>query len=225
VHLYAGDVIYVEKKETKPKEENPIHAEDRKFVTQLQWLLSDGSHSDITFVVGSEMKEFRAHKGILAARSDYFKAMFQEGRTVESDKDRIIISQHDPVTFKRMLDYLYSNQVDIEGAPKSEYRDLLILADKYQIEGLRKKCEELSVITSDNVAELLQVSVYHNATELKRKCIAFAQENKSELPSDFQELAGPVGWALFCADEPDTKKRRLSKSTEGIHHVPGSNQC
>ncbi|KAL3125844.1 hypothetical protein niasHT_003003 [Heterodera trifolii] len=44
---------------------------------RMRWLLMTGDGADVHFLVGDEKKEFLAHKAILLASSDVFKAMFR----------------------------------------------------------------------------------------------------------------------------------------------------
>ena len=44
---------------------------------------------------------------ILAARSDYFRAMFSHN-VAENIQNKVIIEDMDPVTFKRMVNFMYT---------------------------------------------------------------------------------------------------------------------
>ena len=81
------------------------------FVTQMAALLDDDSLSDVTFVVGDT--RIHAHRVILIARSEYFRAMltsgFSEGQKGSSKE--ITIGDTTPEAFKALLRYLYTDEL------------------------------------------------------------------------------------------------------------------
>ena len=72
------------------------------FTENLRNLLDDPVHSDITFIVGEQSDRLKAHKAILSARSEYFRAMFKEGGMAESLENEVILKDHDKSTIRRM---------------------------------------------------------------------------------------------------------------------------
>merc|ERR1712013_93791 len=61
--------------------------------------------SDVIFVVGGE--EVPAHRCILSARSEYFRAMFRDGMRESHSSRPIIINSVDADVFKVVMQYIY----------------------------------------------------------------------------------------------------------------------
>ena len=124
---------------------------------QFRGLLESGSLTDVEFLVGegsssplsitssspsssnnaSECELIRAHRAILSARSEYFHAMFREGGMLESRSsgEPIRIPSTDAATFRRMLEFLYTNTVrDLTHCGASELMALLTLANEYLLQ-------------------------------------------------------------------------------------------
>ena len=65
-------------------------------------------YSDVTLIV--EKHTFSGHKVILAARSDYFRALLFGGMK-ESSEDEIELKDTPLAAFKQLLRYIYTGQV------------------------------------------------------------------------------------------------------------------
>ena len=180
---FSLDEIYVEHRKTpkEPVEEKPSHTQF--YSDHFRLLLEEGIHSDIKFLVDNKTTEVKAHKAILSARCDYFRAMFQEGGMLESQLDCITVN-HDSKSFKRMLEFLYTNYVkDIDSSSSEEVISLLMMANEYLLEDLRILCEKRAakMINVDNVSKLFLLSAGHNASVLREACGSFVEENKLTL--------------------------------------------
>jgi hypothetical protein len=77
--------------------------------SNLQALLEDGKFSDVLFVVEGE--RFKAHRSILAARSEVFDCQLR-GSMREATEDEIVVEQCDPATFKALLLFLYTDSFE-----------------------------------------------------------------------------------------------------------------
>ena len=87
----------------------------------------------------AEGKQIFAHQVILASRSNYFEALFTHDF---SEKDLRIVDFNDSgISYEQLyqlLRHIYSDNLKIE----SKYiDDLLSLADRYDIQSIKKKCE------------------------------------------------------------------------------------
>ena len=71
-------------------------------------LYLNDEYSDVTLIV--EKQPFSAHKVILAARSDYFRALLFGGMK-ESSEDEIELKDTPLAAFKQLLRYIYTGQV------------------------------------------------------------------------------------------------------------------
>uniref|UniRef100_A0A8B9D5H3 Kelch like family member 32 n=1 Tax=Anser cygnoides TaxID=8845 RepID=A0A8B9D5H3_ANSCY len=72
---------------------------------------SDGILCDITLI--AEEQKFHAHKAVLAACSDYFRAMFSLCM-VESEADEVNLHGVTSLGLKQALDFAYTGQILLE---------------------------------------------------------------------------------------------------------------
>ena len=144
VMLYACvvDEIWVEHR--YPAEvESKSEPESRLYSEQFRSLLDNGALSDVTFLVEGET--IAAHRAILSARSEYFHAMFRVGGMSESrsgaEASPIHIPSADCASFKRMLEFLYTNSVrELPDCSAVEIIALLTLANEYLMKVI--ECDE-----------------------------------------------------------------------------------
>ncbi|KAK1642266.1 hypothetical protein QYE76_060071 [Lolium multiflorum] len=150
--------------------------------------------SDVTFVV--EDTEILAHRLVLAMRSPVFAAELL-GHMRESTTRRVQIHDMSASTFKAMLRFIYSDEFPVkpndvvhvesrsrrslkeEPAPRSREsmaRDLLVAADRYDLERLRLMCESILVESIDitTVMPTLQlVRGRQSCLQLEDSCIEY----------------------------------------------------
>jgi len=89
---------------------------------------------DVTFVVGKEAKEFRAHKVVCCARSPVFRRMLQPTTTmVESKTGRVELPEMEPEHFASLLEYMYRGDVYLTADNDEQ---LMLVADAYQMTDL-----------------------------------------------------------------------------------------
>ncbi|KAL6500476.1 hypothetical protein OROHE_025842 [Orobanche hederae] len=128
--------------------------------------------SDVTFLV--EGNRFYAHRICLLASSDAFRAMFDGGYRERDAKDVEIpnIRWH---VFELMMRYIYTGSVDVS---LDIAHDLLMAADQYLLDGLKRLCEYAisQNISVENVSLMLELSEAYNASSLRDACILFVLE-------------------------------------------------
>jgi hypothetical protein len=112
-----------------PMEINCTH----QLTAQFQELFDDMSFSDVIFKVGGS--EFPAHKIVLAARSEVFKAMFQHP-TKEKSTNHVEIEDIEPEIFKELLRFIYTGRLTAATMEKMAV-GLLVVADKYLLTELK----------------------------------------------------------------------------------------
>jgi hypothetical protein len=204
VHLMPHDEIWVEHRKDKNLEQKR-ELDASAFTEQFRQLFLSSNHSDVTFVVGDAREDVMAHKGILSARSAYFAAMFRPGGMSESKRDAIEIAGHDCPSFKRMLEFIYTNAVkDLDSCSSSEIISLLMIANEFVLDDLRGLCEQSAsrVLGFENIGKFMLLSVKHNADDLRDACKHFVRENGPFLKADphfRQEIADnpELGLLLF----------------------------
>jgi hypothetical protein len=135
---------------------------------QLWSAAKEALFTDFEFHLGDRV--FPAHKGIVAARSSVFAAMFKADM-VESRTQKVVIEDIEPSIFEEFLYFLYTGQLKRSAADVT-YRiqldfffklnyifelngkiKLLMAADKYNVETLKSLC--LTATAKDMDAEHL----------------------------------------------------------------------
>jgi len=187
VHLMPQDEIWVEHR-TKQVEEvpPPVTPIVDTFTEQFRTLLESGAHADVTFKVGPQQEELRAHRAILSARSQYFHNMLSNGMYAESQNGVIRLPAQEVAVVKLMLEFLYTNGIrNLEAVEPDVAIELLAAANLYLLNDLRILCEQTvkNYITIDNVARLFGYSQNHNASVLRAACCDFTRDNNETLYS------------------------------------------
>ena len=124
-------------------------------------------------------KTFECHKSVLSCQSDVFRAMFLNMDTIEAKSGEIKIDDFKVDTMETFLYYLYHQEVK----EKSVDTNLLFAADKYNIDGLVKVCNQrlISNISVDNCLDVLLSAHLINQKELFRAASDFVNQNKGKL--------------------------------------------
>lgn len=112
---------------------------DIRLPSDLWLLVQERILADFELVIheGTKNHSFLAHRAILAARSTHFSNMLHSGM-IESRSGKVEITDTDVAVFKQFLHFLYTGSV-VE--PFTDFEELLIIADKYQIDSLINLCE------------------------------------------------------------------------------------
>jgi len=152
----------------------------------LKSILMNPATSDFNIIC--EKKTFPCHKTILASRSDVFKAMFANKRSKEYEKNEVEIIDFKSHTIRDFLQFLYTDDIE------TKYNDvaLLLIADKYNVPRLKKKCESAleNHIDIDNAIELLMMASLVDAPGVYFK-------NVLRAPFSFQSLRAAFLYLLF----------------------------
>jgi speckle-type POZ protein len=151
---------------------------------QLEKLFEKMLFSDVVFNIGG--REFPAHKSILAARSEFFAAMFQDP-TKENLKHQIEI-ENDPEIFEELLRFMYTGRLDTS-TMETMAVGLLVAADKYLLNDLKSECENYFVreMSSENCVELILHGDLLNPAEHLKKSIKEAAKFFRLFPSHVME--------------------------------------
>mmetsp|Transcript_12592 Transcript_12592/g.14393 ORF Transcript_12592/g.14393 Transcript_12592/m.14393 type:complete len:361 (+) Transcript_12592:226-1308(+) len=251
VQLQRGDTIMVRKKR-KPEAPEPASNDD-EFFKDMRELLDDEEHMDAKFLIHDEiissgtasMKEqkfieIRAHKAILTARGEYFKALFRKGATTsdginsgvafrESKEGTIEV---DPVFtqdhIRYTLEFLYTNRIQrIQAVCTDDLLCLLSLSDKWCLRDLKRIVEHELIrnhMQVTTVARMYCATEDYNAQRLSKACIDFIMANIRQVTGNatFQEemknyphLCIPVlkAAADLIPEGPVLKKQRTETNT------------
>ncbi|XP_061393747.1 speckle-type POZ protein-like [Musca vetustissima] len=144
-------------------------------------------------LVAQDRIEFKAHKVVLCARSDVFRAMFRNDLQ-EKKTGSITIDDMDSDVLKKLLNYIYTD----EEMPKEMAADLFVAANKYALVDLQKICEDIliEVMSDDTVADILLLGDRHSSERLKSKAVQFVIEN-------IKNVMATEGWHRLRANDRD----------------------
>jgi hypothetical protein len=101
-------------------------------------------------VNGDEVNLIRAHKAILMARSERFRAMI-ESQMRESVTSRVEVNQPELTvqTYYLLIEWIYEGECDLNGCSIEEMLSLLRLTDEYLLPDLQKVCEDTIIDSMD----------------------------------------------------------------------------
>jgi len=161
---------------------------DRMFrvVKEFESEFNNDKTADVQLII--EGKSIYAHKIILSARSNYFKAMFNSGMC-ESESSKITITDFKYSTIESLIKFLYYVKTEIND-DLSELIELYRAADKYQLESLMNYIHQsiCSRITCQNACSIL--SEIYCFPRLEKSCLEFIAQHLSTIYStpDFRNL-------------------------------------
>lgn len=140
-------------------------------------MLNDPHFSDVSISI--EGKNIMACKLILMKRSPVFAAMFRADMK-EQRKNVVLIKDIKYDVFMELLRFVYSGKVrQLEVIAV----DLLVAADKYQMENLKNLCESELVkqLSVDGAVRILKLADKHCAKKLKKLTIGYIVENRIDI--------------------------------------------
>jgi speckle-type POZ protein len=146
----------------------------RALQTDLGKLLEDPARADVTFAVGGQ--RISAHRIILAARSEHFKARF------EWEQGEVAIGEEVSAgAFRVLLRYLYTQELPAteDGGEGLAAGEMAKAADYFQAEELYEHCVEQfkGGLRVGNVVERLVYAHDHQLEALEAAAMAFIEEN------------------------------------------------
>jgi len=183
-----GDEIIVYKIHFNYNEkESDVVVPPSSYQTDFRYLYSQKVFADITFLI--EGQKVTAHKCVLAARCEKFRAMlqnsFREGQQSEITLDCKL------VPFQAMLEYIYTDNIPSEC---DLLFDVLALAEEYLLLHLKSICEVKLLENLDlyNAANLLVHADLYRCETLKKFCMLFIMTS-SELLVNIPQFESDLG--------------------------------
>ena len=142
--------------------------------------------SDVVFIV--EGQQIYAHK-LMLVRCNYFRAMLT-GSMMESNSSTIHLEEVRYPIFLSILEYLYTDNLDIQVESAME---LFAAADLFDISRLQSMCEKklLQYINTENAATIFHAADEHSATMLRSKSLNFILKHFEDVSKSqaFEEMA------------------------------------
>ncbi|XP_053603822.1 uncharacterized protein LOC128671398 [Plodia interpunctella] len=165
-------------------------------------LLQSGQWSDCTFLVGAEPNQvsIAGHKLILAMASPVFEAMFFGGMAERNDP--ILILDVQPDAFKALLEYIYTENINISSFDKA--CELCYGAKKYMLPHLVKECTRYlwSDLYPRNACRAYEFARLFEENVLMEKCLQIISTNTKEVLNDssFEEVELNTVITVFSLD-------------------------
>ncbi|KAG4067485.1 hypothetical protein HA402_002762 [Bradysia odoriphaga] len=131
---------------------------------------------DVTLL--ADGKSFKAHRAVLAACSDYFRAMFTDAMK-ESTQSEISVSGISARGIELMLDYAYTSKIELNSA---NILDVLSAASYVQMDAVVDACTDYlqSHLDMDNCVDIATISETFSLQKLRQKCYRFICANLSK---------------------------------------------
>ncbi|KAK3753602.1 hypothetical protein QZH41_004183 [Actinostola sp. cb2023] len=160
-----------------------------KMLDRLNSLRCDALLCDV--FITAQCHEFHAHRAVLAASSDYFKALFTTAM-VEKNTDRINLDVSAFIV-EELLTFLYTGKTALRD---DNVKELLIAADYLVLDELKSKCVDYltSVLSFDNCIEVLSLSTHCNCPILREKVHSY-------ILKDFHTIMRHFEFTLMGVDD------------------------
>jgi hypothetical protein len=152
---------------------------DSKMNSDMKKMFNNERFSDVAFKVDKET--IKAHKVVICSRSEYFRALCLGGLR-ESTQQQIEIHNTPPFVFRKLIEYLYMQQINIEEIG-DKIVEMFIVADKFVCDKLKEYLEFLIAqnLTVENASALILLAHKYSAPKLKQECYNFIQKEYKKL--------------------------------------------
>ncbi|XP_065345605.1 uncharacterized protein LOC135943121 isoform X1 [Cloeon dipterum] len=164
-------------------------------------------------VATPEVHTFKAHRVIVAARCDWFRRALLSGMRESIDK-KILVHDMSHVLFRHFLKYLYCGRLDTSSLSFEQLTDLMLLADRYELDSLKHACEIClqGFIDEETALCLLSMSEQINARMLRESCIFFISTHPDVMETElFEELPHCLQAEVYKARSMWAKPKRPKK--------------
>ncbi|VDK53261.1 unnamed protein product [Anisakis simplex] len=143
-------------------------------------LCNSADCSDVTLKV--EGVAFPAHRVILAARSEYFRALLFNGMR-ESRNSEIELVDTPVNGFKMLLKYIYTGKLSLSSLKEDLVLDMLGLAHKYGFSELELSISEYlkAILNIRNMCTIYEAANLYSLRSLSDVCLNFADKHASEV--------------------------------------------
>jgi speckle-type POZ protein len=208
------------RKRRKPEPPEAV-ADDDGFITDMKALLDDTEHMDAVFLVHTDdskgadsndmndgVVEIRAHKSVLTARAEYFKALFRTaapGGSAFSESTACTVTVEPafrPIHIRTVLEFIYTNRVtDLQRLSTDDLLAVLHLSDTWLLRDLKRLCEHEMIrahVKITSVARLYCATEDVGAQRLSRACISFIMAHLRELAGNPTFIAEMQAYPHLC---------------------------
>jgi len=172
--------------------------EERQELANHFWgLYQQSLLTDYTLVCKG--KEVAVHRAVLAARSEYWRALFTSGM-VEAVGSSAEVRTLSWETLHLLLEFIYTGRIQERVEPR-EMEHLLEAADFYGVSSLKEQCEEGLILSLEpaNLVDRLVLGDTYSAAQLRRVAKEMLVQNVdmlTEIPDWKTKLEARVTLAL-----------------------------
>lgn len=154
-----------------------IHGDDNETLKVLNTQRHSGVLCDVNLIVDGE--EFPAHKGVLAANSSFFLAMFTT-EMLEKDKGRASLKSVSAGAMESLLEYMYTGQIQIH---VENVFELLEASSFLFVEKVRKACCQFleSIVDKENCFTILSLADAFSCNGLSQTVTQYINREFTEL--------------------------------------------
>lgn len=138
-------------------------------VEAFNTLVGSDVYADVVFIVDGQTVP--AHRALLAARSSYFRQLFNDAKSEKISIDGV---RH-PI-FLAVLKYLYTARIDVDPRLALE---MVVAADRFGLSDMKAHCFGKIEQNFDaaNVCEILALADSHGAESLKTAALRFIHDH------------------------------------------------
>lgn len=183
----------------------------QKVAQRGQYLLETGQWSDCKFIVGQEphQQTLEGHKVFLAMSSPVFEAMFYGGMAEKNDP--IPIKDVQPEAFKALLEYIYTDRVDLGSFELA--CELCYCAKKYMLPFLVEECTKFlwSDLSPKKACRAYEFAKLFEEPVLMEKCLQIICSRTHEVLSESSWEEVEQGTIHTVLDQEDLQ---ISSETE-----------
>ncbi|KAH8238295.1 hypothetical protein KR032_002809 [Drosophila birchii] len=150
-----------------------------RFSADMARLCMNERYADVEFVV--EEQRLPAHRVVLAARSEYFRALLYGGMSETTQRQIPLEVPLDP--FKVLLRYIYSGTLLLSNLDEDAIIDVLGMANQYGFQDLEMAISKYlrQYLDLNNVCMILDAARLYNLEELTQVCLMFMDRNAAAL--------------------------------------------
>ncbi|EDW06349.1 BTB/POZ domain-containing protein 9 isoform X1 [Drosophila mojavensis] len=150
-----------------------------RFSADIARLCMNERYADVEFLV--EEQQLPAHRAILAARSDYFRALLYGGMSEATQRQITMEVPLEP--FKVLLRYIYSGTLSLSSLDEDAIIGVLGMANQYGFQDLEMAISKYlrRYLSLNNVCMILDAARLYNLEELTQVCLMFMDRNAVDL--------------------------------------------
>lgn len=175
----------------------------------MRFLLNNEAFSDVVLLV--EGKRIHAWRGVLCARSEFFRALFLSPLRESVEKDiELTDVPHD--IFLRVIEFVYTDSLNDVNLTADSAVSLLSAANRYMLARLKYLVEEWLVarLSDDNVYALFLAADLYEARTLRTKAVQYVAANADRILDLSEVLKNPS----FSQCVIDVLKIELSRKSD-----------